>query len=184
MRPPATIKPKNLRPLDRLGYAIATGFGAGHAPVAPGTFGAAEGVVLFFIVNAVVNQRLMLAAAWSLALFVVVNVALYALGVWASDRAIAATGLKDPSVAVIDEVSGQLIAMTPLVAYPALAGYPSLAGVAVSFLLFRAFDIFKPYPIRRLERLRGGLGVMSDDALAGVYAAALTWLALYLNWVR
>lgn len=172
-----------MRPLDRLGYAIATGFGAGHAPVAPGTFGAAEGVVLFFIINALLNQRLALTPTAALAAFVVINVALYAVGVWASDRAIAATGRKDPSVAVIDEVSGQLIAMTPLIAVPSLAGYPSLAGVAVSFLLFRAFDIFKPFPIRRLERLPGGLGVMSDDALAGVYAAALTWLAHYLKWL-
>src|SRR5689334_869177 len=167
MRSPAAVKPKSNRPLDRIGYAIATGFGAGHAPVAPGTFGAAEGVVLFFIINALLNQRLALTPTAALAAFVVINVALYAVGVWASDRAIAATGRKDPSVAVIDEVSGQLIAMTPLIAVPSLAGYPSLAGVAVSFLLFRAFDIFKPFPIRRLERLPGGLGVMSDDALAG-----------------
>ena len=166
-----------MRTPDRFGYAIATGLGAGHAPVAPGTFGAAEGVVLFFVINAIVNQRLMLPPRWSLALFVIVNLALYALGVWASNRAIAATGLSDPSVAVIDEVSGQLIAMTPLIAQP------SLAGVAVSFVLFRAFDIFKPYPIRKLERLPGGFGVMSDDALAGVYAAVLTWLAHHLNWI-
>jgi phosphatidylglycerophosphatase A len=183
MRSPAAIKPSNNRPLDRLGYAIATGFGAGHAPVAPGTFGAAEGVVLFFSINALVNQRLALTATLSLSVFVIVNVALYALGVWASNRAIAATGLKDPRVAVIDEVSGQLIAMTPLIFFPSLAGYPPLAAVAVSFLLFRAFDIFKPFPIRRLERLPGGVGVMSDDVLAGVYAAALTWLAHALKWI-
>jgi phosphatidylglycerophosphatase A len=183
MRSPATVKPKNNRPLDRIGYVIATGFGAGHAPVAPGTFGAAEGVVLFFIINSLVNQRLMLTAVAALIALTIVNVALYAMGVWASNRAIAVTGLKDPSVAVIDEVSGQLIAMTPLIVYPSFVGYPSLAGVAVSFLLFRAFDIFKPFPIRRLERLPGGTGVMSDDALAGVYAAVLTWLALYLKWI-
>ena len=166
---------KPMRPLNRLGYWIAIGFGAGHAPIAPGTFGAAEGVVLFFIINAIVNQKLMLPLHWSLMVFAIVNVVLYALGVWASDQAIAVTGLKDPSVAVIDEVSGQLIAMTPLIIYP------SFAGVLLSFLLFRAFDIFKPYPIRRLERLPGGFGIMSDDALAGVYAAVLTWLAQRLN---
>jgi phosphatidylglycerophosphatase A len=177
MRPPVSVKQKNMSPLDRLGYAIATGLGAGHAPVAPGTFGAAEGVVLFFIINAIINQRLLLASRWSLVVFVIINAALYAVGVWASNRAIAATGLKDPSVAVIDEVSGQLIAMTPLIVHP------SLAGVVVSFLLFRAFDIFKPYPIRKLEGLPGGFGVMSDDALAGVYAAVLTWLAHHFNWI-
>jgi len=177
MRPHVSVKPKMMRRSDRLGYAIATGLGAGHFPVAPGTFGAAEGVVLFFIINAIVNQRLMLASRWSLVIFVIINLALYALGVWAANRAIAATGLKDPSVAVIDEVSGQLIAMTPLIIYP------SLAGVAVAFVLFRAFDIFKPYPIRKLEGLPGGFGVMSDDALAGIYAAVLTWLAHYCNWI-
>lgn len=166
-----------MRRSDRLGYALATGLGAGHAPVAPGTFGAAEGVVLFFIINAIVNQRLMLAPRWALVTLIMVNVALYALGVWASARAIAATGLKDPSVAVIDEVSGQLIAMTPLIVSW------SLAGVALAFVLFRTFDIFKPFPIRKLERLPGGFGIMSDDALAGIYAAVLTWLAHHFNWI-
>ena len=168
---------KNLRPLDRLGYQIATGLGAGHLPVAPGTFGAAEGVVLFFIISAIINHRLMLGPGQSLITFVIINLALYALGVWASARAIAATGLKDPSVAVIDEVSGQLIAMTPLIVSW------SLAGVALTFVLFRTFDIFKPFPIRKLERLPGGFGVMSDDALAGIYAAVLTWLAHHFNWI-
>jgi len=177
MRSPAPVNPSKMRPFSRLGYAIATGFGAGHAPVAPGTFGAAEGVVLFFIINAIVNQKLLLPPHWALIIFALVNIVIYALGVWASDQAIAATGLKDPRLAVIDEVSGQLIAMTPLIIYP------SLAGVLVSFLLFRAFDIFKPYPIRRLERLPGGYGIMSDDVLAGVYAAVLTWLAHLLNWL-
>lgn len=177
MRPLSSAKQKKIRPLDRLGYQIATGLGAGHAPVAPGTFGAAEGVVLFFIVNALINDRLALGPASALTVFVLINVALYGLGVWASNRAIQATGLKDPSVVVIDEVSGQLIAMTPLVVHP------SLAGVAVAFVLFRAFDIFKPYPIRKLERLPGGLGVMSDDALAGIYAAVLTWLGHHFNWM-
>ncbi|MFL6275616.1 MAG: phosphatidylglycerophosphatase A [Blastocatellia bacterium] len=177
MRRPAPTKPQELSLLNRLGYHIATGFGAGHLPVAPGTFGAAEGVVLFFIVTAIVNQRLLLTLPGALLVFAIINIALYAVGVWASDQAIVVTGLKDPRLAVIDEVSGQLIAMTPLIVYP------SLAGVLVSFLLFRAFDIFKPYPIRKLERLPGGFGIMSDDALAGVYAAVLTWLAHNFGWI-
>lgn len=163
-------------PLDRLGYAIATGFGAGHAPIAPGTFGAAEGVVLFLIFVSITAGRLALPLSWALVAFAVVNLLIYAVGVWASDRAIAVTGLKDPRVAVIDEVSGQLIAMTPLILHW------SLPGIAVSFLLFRAFDIFKPYPIRKLERLPGGYGVMTDDVLAGVFAALLTWIGLRLSW--
>ena len=165
-------KKKTLRRLDRLGYMIATGFGAGSAPVAPGTFGAAEGVVLFLIINAIVNNTLGLTPAWSLLSFAVINIALYAIGVWASSRAIDVTETNDPSVVVIDEVSGQLIALTPLILRP------SLAGIFVAFVLFRFFDIFKPYPIRKLERLNAGHGVMADDALAGVYAALMTWLGM------
>ena len=151
---------------------IATGFGAGSAPVAPGTFGAAEGVVLFLIINAIVNNTLKLTSIWSLLSFAVINVALYAVGVWAAGRAIEVTETNDPSVVVIDEVSGQLIALTPLILHP------SLAGILVAFALFRFFDIFKPYPIRKLERLNAGHGVMADDALAGIYAALMTWLGM------
>jgi phosphatidylglycerophosphatase A len=167
------IRKKNLRAIDRLGYTIATGLGAGSAPVAPGTFGAAEGVVLFLILNSIINNTLALAPFGSLVLFTVINIALYVIGVWAAGRAIDVTETNDPSVVVIDEVSGQLIALTPLI----LA--PSLAGIFVSFALFRFFDIFKPYPIRKLERLSSGHGVMADDALAGIYAAVLTWLGMY-----
>jgi phosphatidylglycerophosphatase A len=167
------IRKKNLRPLDRLGYSIATGLGAGSAPVAPGTFGAAEGVVLFLIVNAIANNTLALAPIWSLLLLVAINVVLYAIGVWASGCVIDVTETSDPSVVVIDEVSGQLIALVPLIIAP------SLAGIFAAFALFRFFDIFKPYPIRKLESLSAGHGVMADDALAGVYAAALTWLGIY-----
>jgi phosphatidylglycerophosphatase A len=168
----AHIRKKTLSPLDRLGYVIATGFGAGSAPVAPGTFGAAEGVVLFLVINAVVNNTFKLTASWSLLLFSVINIALYAVGVWASSRAVDVTETDDPSVVVIDEVSGQLIALTPLILRP------SLAGLFVAFALFRFFDIFKPYPIRKLEHLNAGHGVMADDALAGVYAALMTWLGM------
>jgi phosphatidylglycerophosphatase A len=64
-----------------------------------------------------------------------------------------------------------MISLTPLALLPSL----SLAGLLIGFVLFRVFDIFKPYPIRRLEQLHGGLGVMADDALAGIYAAVLLW---------
>lgn len=167
------VNKKALRPLDRLGYAMATGFGAGSAPVAPGTFGAAEGVVIFLILNAIINNTFLLARTPALILFTLINVVLYAIGVWASNVAINATETDDPSVVVIDEVSGQLIALTPIILQN------SLPGIIVAFALFRFFDIFKPYPIRRLEHLNAGHGVMADDALSGVYAAVLTWLGMY-----
>ena len=164
---------KASRPVDRLAYAIATGAGAGFAPVAPGTVGATEGVVLFLVFNAIANNNLLLAPRWSVILLVSLNVALLAVGVWASSRACAICSLEDPSQVVIDEVSGQLIALTPIIIAP------SVAGILLAFLLFRLFDIFKPYPIRKLEHLPTGFGVMADDALAGIYAAVLVWLGIH-----
>ncbi len=161
--------------LDRAGYAVATGLGAGFAPVAPGTFGAIEGVGLYLAVAAIGLDSYSLFAA-----LVVINFALFGLGVWASARACRVSELEDPGQVVIDEVSGQLIALTPLAyALPATGG----AGIVLAFALFRLFDIFKPYPIRRLERLHGGLGVMADDALAGVYAGLVVWLAIRFGFV-
>ena len=167
------LRKKKLPPLDRLAYGIATGFGAGFAPVAPGTFGSAEGVVLFVAINALISLRFHLAPRWALTVLIAINVAVFFIGVWASSRTCEITGIKDPSIVVIDEVSGQLIALTPLILVP------SLEGLLAAFVLFRTFDIFKPYPIRKLESFGGGLGVMADDALAGVFAAALVWLGMY-----
>lgn len=106
---------------------------------------------------------------------VVLNVVVFGVGVWTSGRACEISGLKDPQKVVIDEVSGQLIALVPA------ALSPAVVPVIAAFALFRLFDIFKPYPIRKLESLPGGLGVMADDALAGVYAAVLIWLASLLH---
>jgi len=160
---------KRERSLDRLAYALATGAGAGFAPVAPGTFGALEGVALFLAISALATRPLALGTGARILLLTAINVAIFALGVWASNRACEITGLKDPSQVVFDEVSGQLIALTAVIAAP------TILGVVAAFILFRLFDIFKPYPIRKLEHLPSGLGVMADDALAGVYAAALVW---------
>lgn len=141
-------------------------------PVAPGTAGALEGLVIFLAIAA-----LHLEQPASVLALIIVNVAMFAAGVWASGRVCGMTGLEDPRLVVIDEVSGQLIALVPLVFWPVF----SITGVIVSFALFRLFDIFKPYPIRKLERLHGGFGVMADDALAGVYAAALLWMGKALG---
>ena len=161
------------RGLDRLAYLIATGAGAGLSPKAPGTVGAIEALAIFAATSLLLanNPR---AHLW---LLIVLNVVTFAVGVWAAHRACRICELEDPSQVVIDEVSGQLIALAPL------ALGPSVAGAVAAFVLFRLFDIFKPYPIRKLERLRAGWGVMADDGLAGVYAAALVGLALWLRWV-
>jgi phosphatidylglycerophosphatase A len=164
LNPSSPIKKESITASDRVAYALATGLGAGFVPIAPGTVGALEGVAIYLAVHA-----LNLGQASSVFVLTIMNVLLFAVGVWASNRTCAMTGLKDPHLIVIDEVSGQLIALTPLALIPSL----SIRAVLLGFLLFRLFDIFKPYPIRKLERLPGGMGVMADDALAGVYAALL-----------
>ncbi|HYM01104.1 MAG TPA: phosphatidylglycerophosphatase A [Blastocatellia bacterium] len=142
-------------------------------PIAPGTFGALEGVGIFVLF------RLWL--VWTtgslsigISIWVLINVLVFFGGVAASGRLCSILKQKDPSRAVIDEVSGQMISLTPLLF--ASGWIAILAG----FVLFRLFDIWKPYPIRKLERLPNGWGVMMDDVLAGVYAAVLVWVGLAL----
>lgn len=147
--------------MKQLALFIATFGYVGFFPVAPGTAGSAAALVLYGLlrwIDAPVVEVLTLALV-------------FAAGVWASTRAEGIFGGTDPGPVVIDEVLGMLItlAILPL----------SLTGVAAGFLLFRAFDISKPYPAGRLEAAPGGWGIMLDDAAAGVYAhlvlRALIW---------
>lgn len=165
MNQPASIQLKSIKPLDRFAYLTATGFGAGFAPKAPGTFGALEGVGLFLLTLA-----LPLASQQHFMLLVGLNILLFAAGVWASKRTCEISNLEDPSQVVVDEISGQFIALAPLA-----FGW-SVGLIILAFLLFRLFDIFKPYPIRKLEHLPNGFGVMLDDVLAGIFAALIVWL--------
>jgi len=100
---------------------------------------------------------------------VVAIVAVTFAGIWAGSRTEELAGRKDPGKVVVDEVAGQLIATLPL----AFFANWSIAAVMVSFVLFRFFDIVKPYPANRLQDLKGGAGIMFDDLVAGVYAAVL-----------
>jgi phosphatidylglycerophosphatase A len=131
--------------------AIATGGGSGYAPVASGTFGSAVGLLVWLAVSQL--GSLAYAAA-------VVGIAI--LGIWASDRAQAIFRRKDDGRITIDEIAGMLVSLAWLPARPAVA--------LSAFLLFRLFDIWKPAPAAAAERLPGGLGVMADDLVAGVYA--------------
>lgn len=165
------------RPGDYMALAIAT-CGVGYLPVAPGTFGSAVGVGLYLLFNAL-GARFVTAYglqhAWSPAMLeslrtsslLLIVIALTLVGIWAASRAERLMGRKDPGAVVIDEVAGQLITFLFM---PFNAG---LWAIVAGFLAFRAFDIWKPYPIRRLEALESGLGVMADDLLAGAYAATL-----------
>ena len=161
-------------PGDYLALALAT-WGVGFIPGAPGTYGSAVGVGLYLLVESAGARISTTAAArgWSQAALASFRVTLVLLviavvtfaGVWAATRVEKLLGRKDPGVVVADEVAGQLIAFLFV---PINAGW---WAVIAGFVLFRLFDIWKPYPIRRLEALESGLGVMADDVLAGIYAA-------------
>lgn len=140
--------------IDYLALAIAT-CGVGYLPLIPGTFGSLVGVGIFLLLSRTTVG------------LVVSIVAVIVAGIWAGSRTEALAGRKDPGKIVVDEVAGQLIATLPLVFFTQW----SIAAVMVSFVLFRFFDIVKPYPANRLQDLEGGLGVMCDDLVAGVYAA-------------
>jgi phosphatidylglycerophosphatase A len=141
--------------------AIATGLGAGFAPFAPGTFGAALALPIFVLAS---PWPALLALTWG---------ALLALGIWAADQAEAAFGRADDGRIVIDEVVGQLLALAPLLALPASprTNFPALV---TGFVAFRLFDVWKPGPVRWAERrFSGGMGVMLDDVVAGALAAGV-----------
>jgi phosphatidylglycerophosphatase A len=149
--------------LRRLGVFIATCAYVGYAPVAPGTFGSAIGLAIFYIVRRQGSTSIEAAAM----------AVLLAIGLWAATEAEHHFGGIDPGPVVIDEVIGMLIT---------LAFVPvGLVGAVAGFFLFRLLDVVKPWPARRLEFLPGGLGIMLDDVMAGVYGnlvmRGLVWLA-------
>ncbi len=146
---------------------LATFFGCGYSPAAPGTAGSAAAILL-----AVLAERWAHLPPWT---FGVAAAAIVAPSVWSAGVTAREMGRKDPSVVVVDEVVGQWLA---------LAGAHTLnwKSYAAAFFLFRLFDIWKPPPVRQLEALPGGIGIVADDAMAGLYAAAVLWLAGYLGW--
>ena len=147
--------------LDYVALAVST-WGVGYLPVMPGTFGSLVGIGVFLLLGSLAFQLIgVVVITWA--------------GIWAASRTERILRLKDPGKVVVDEVAGQMIAMLPL----SLLG-PVKSGVIVSFILFRLFDIFKPYPARRFERLRSGLGIMADDLVAGFYGAIGTALVILI----
>ncbi len=143
---------------------IASGFGSGFCPVAPGTAGSLAALIL-----GVLLMRLSPAALPIAILLACV------LGVWSVRRA--AAGAADPGWVVIDEFAGQWIAMLPLTGFPLSPS--ACLGVAASFALFRLFDITKPGPVGWADRRHDAIGVMADDVIAGAMAAAILWGLLW-----
>ena len=165
VEPTSVASPTRIRSAsDYVALAIGT-CGVGYFPIAPGTFGSIVGVGIYFLL-----ARIVLPAA-SVPLFVsallVLIVFITLIGIWAATRVERLSGRKDPGKVVVDEVAGQLIALLPVIPGP----NPSWVNIISAFLLFRLFDIIKPYPARRLESLESGLGIMADDIVAGAYAA-------------
>ena len=166
-------KPQKKTPKDYFSLAITT-FGVGYLPLAPGTFGSLVGVLIYLVfgwIESSVSTNFSAKGwsetqitAWIHAFNLIVFLLFCLLGVWATTRATKLFQNKDPQQAVVDEVIGQLITFLFI---PFGSGwYFILAG----FLLFRLFDIWKPYPINSLQNLPAGIGVCADDILAGVYA--------------
>lgn len=151
--------------MNRLAIALATFFGCGFFPKAPGTIGSLAGIATAELLH-----------WWGAGRFtlLIIAIVVFPVAVWASSAAARALGRKDPGQVVIDEVLGQWV---------------TLLGAAVwtwqtylaAFLLFRLFDIWKPPPVRQAEALPEGLGIVADDVLAGIYGALILYIGTQLR---
>jgi phosphatidylglycerophosphatase A len=153
--------------VTRLAVFVATVAYCGYFPLAPGTIGSAVGLIFYLLVW------------WSQSRVteIALITTLFAAGVWAGTTAERYFGGIDPGPVVIDEVVGMLITLAFISV--------GLSGAVAGFVLFRIFDVLKPFPARRFERFHGGLGVMADDAMAAVYANMMLRIVLWAapGWV-
>jgi phosphatidylglycerophosphatase A len=151
---------------SRAAWLIATFFGVGYMHPGPGTYASAITVALWWAASHVIAPGLLVPVAIAAALIITLA------GIPPSTVVARESGREDPGFVVIDEVAGQMIA---LIATPLSWNY-----LLASFILFRSFDIVKPFPLRRLENLPDGTGIMMDDVGAGLYSLALLQLWLHL----
>jgi len=144
-------------------HALALGFGTGLVPKAPGTFGTLIGVLLYWWLSSL---------GLSLSLYIAVTIACFVAGIWICQYTANALGVHDHPAIVWDEVVGYLITM--------MFAPSGWLWALIGFVLFRLFDIWKPWPIRTIDRsVHGGFGIMFDDVLAGFYAAIILALLTY-----
>jgi phosphatidylglycerophosphatase A len=146
--------------------ALGTWFGCGYSPKAPGTVGSVAALAIAIALHDWVGL-----GSWGLLGLSVVSLAPF---IWAAQETSRVTGSDDPQIVVADEVVGQWIALGGATAWNWKSYLAALA-------LFRLFDIWKPAPVRQLERLHGGVGIIADDVMAGVYAALVLLLAGCFN---
>jgi len=147
--------------LKTLARVLATWFGCGYVPKGPGTAGSLGALI--------VAWPLRQQPSWFFALLALI---LLAPAIWSAGSTALQVGKKDPQIVVIDEVVGQWIALAGALTY-------SLGAWIIAFALFRAFDIWKPWPVRQLERLPSGTGIVMDDVMAGIYAALVLY---FIGW--
>jgi phosphatidylglycerophosphatase A len=207
--------PRSDRGKPRVSLAIATAFGLGYLPTAPGTFGSVAGIALamfpfWFMLLGALGWGGMGVANYSHGAFILdsfiliqclLTIGVAIIGVWTADRAAKYWSTKDPQRVVIDEVSGQQLTLLlggfwpwhaqptsissyghpiPWSSHPlgmSMAILPDWKYLLLGFILFRVFDIWKPFPARQAESLPGGWGIMADDWIAGIYAALGLWIA-------
>ena len=139
---------------------IATGFYSGYLPKAPGTWGSLVGLVLFFLLHSL-----------NLEMYLGVVAGIFIIGTFAAGEAEKIMDRQDPGLVVIDEIVGILITMIAIPATP--------LNMVLGFVLFRIFDIWKPFPVNFFDqRFHGGLGIMLDDIMAGIYSLIILQLVV------
>ena len=180
--PTTTTNSEKRKP--RVSLALATALGLGYLPKAPGTFGSLAGVALTALVwfrflprNSIdIYVHDVYLVGSTRGFIILLALVTSGLGVLVATCAANYLGKKDPQIVVIDEVSGQLISYIGIG-----AGMLNWKYLLLGFILFRVFDVWKPFPARQAESLPGGLGIMADDWIAGIYAALGLWIARSLG---
>jgi len=147
--------------VTRAALLLATWFGCGYVPRGPGTAGSVAAVAIAGIIHFYFGAH-----RWILVCMILV---LLLPGIWSAGRTASLLRLKDPSIVFVDEVLGQWVTL-------AGAALLNARVLIAGFVLFRLFDIWKPWPVRKLEALPGGVGIVADDLAAGVYAALILYI--------
>ena len=157
---------KTMATRARVANSISTWFGCGYSPAAPGTVGSAAAIAIALLIERY--------AAWTPVWFGALAAAMSAPAMWAAGDTARQANVKDPQFVVVDEVVGQWLALAGARAW-------NWKSWLAAFALFRLFDIWKPWPVRQLESLPGGVGIVADDLMAGIYAALVLFLAGWFN---
>jgi phosphatidylglycerophosphatase A len=147
--------------VNRLAVTLATWFGCGYFPWGPGTLGALAGLPIAIALHFYLG-------AWRLGLLAVILV-LLAPAIWASTNTARLVAKPDPGIVVVDEVLGQWITLLGATVF-------NWRALLAGFILFRVFDIWKPWPVRQFEKLPGGTGIVADDLAAGFYGALILYI--------